>query len=136
MINQRLLRLDRWLWFARFYKTRSAATAAVKAGHVRINHERASPGHRVQVGDQVELIRDQLIYHFVVIAIPSRRGPASEAQSCYAEEPDAILAREQRIAQISQDRRLMPRTDGRPDKHTRRKLRTRSRAPEPEKLGK
>lgn len=125
------LRLDRWLWFTRFYKTRSAATAAVKGGHVQIRNERARPGHRVQIGDQVQLVRQQLMYRFIVTAIPARRGSATAAQSCYSEDPDAILEREKRIAQIRQDRQQMPRTQGRPDKHTRRRLRHRSREPGP-----
>jgi len=129
-VDTELLRLDRWLWFARFYKTRSAATAAVKGGHVRINDERARPGYRVQIGDQVELMRQQLTYRIVVTATPSRRGPAREAQACYSEDPDTIMAREQRIVEIGRDRRQMPRTAGRPDKHTRRKLRQRNRGPE------
>lgn len=123
------LRLDRWLWFTRFYKTRSEATAAVKGGHVDVNQEPASPGHRVQIGDQVELVKHQLTYRFVVNAIPQRRGPAAEARDCYVEDPDSIMVREKRIAEIKQDRQLMPRTRGRPDKHTRRKLRLRNREP-------
>ena len=74
------LRIDKWLWHARFFKTRSKATAAVTGGHVRINGERAAPGGRVQVGDRIELVRDRLPYVFDVVAIPARRGPASEAQ--------------------------------------------------------
>ena len=121
------LRLDRWLWFPRFYKTRSAATAAVKGGHVSVNDERASAGHRVRAGDQVELINRQLTYRFVVTSVPSRRGPAVEARECYSEDPDSIRAREMLSAQLKQDRQLMPRTRGRPDKHTQRMLRVRNR---------
>ena len=121
------LRLDRWLWFTRFYKTRSAATAAVKGGHVDVNSERASPGHRVQIGDQIELINQQLTYQFVVTSIPLRRGPAVEARGCYVEDEVSIRAREERSTQLKQDRQLMPRTRGRPDKHTQRKLRVRNR---------
>lgn len=124
------LRLDRWLWFARFYKTRSAATAAVKGGHVDINGERANAGHRVRVGDEVELIKQQLTYRFVVSALPPQRGPAVAARACYDEEPTSIKAREELSARLKQDRQLMPRTRGRPDKHTRRMLRDRNREPD------
>jgi ribosome-associated heat shock protein Hsp15 len=123
------LRLDRWLWFTRFYKTRSAATAAVKGGHVEVNNERASAGHRVQIGDQIELIKQQLTYRFMVALIPLRRGPAVEAQACYTEDPGSVRAREERSAQLKQDRQLMPRTPGRPDKHTQRLLRVKNREP-------
>jgi ribosome-associated heat shock protein Hsp15 len=121
------LRLDRWLWFTRFYKTRSAATAAVKGGHVDVNGERASPGHRTQAGDRVKLVRDQLTYNFEVTAIPARRGPAAEARACYEESPESISNRDKLVAQLKRDRMSMPRTPGRPDKHTRRKLRARGR---------
>ncbi|MDH3759195.1 MAG: S4 domain-containing protein, partial [Gammaproteobacteria bacterium] len=68
------LRIDRWLYFCRFYKSRSLATAAVTGGHVRINGERATPGARVKCGDRIELIRDRLPYIMDVMAIPTRRG--------------------------------------------------------------
>ena len=121
------LRIDRWLFFCRFFKTRSKATAAVTGGHVRLNGERAAPGVRVQVGDRIELVRDRLPWSLEVTAIPSRRGPAPEARACYAEDEAVVRERELKTAALRQDRLLMPRTDGRPDKRTRRKLRDRSR---------
>ena len=116
------LRIDRWLFFCRFYKTRSLATAAVSGGHVRINGERATPGARVKCGDRVELVRDRLPYIMNVTAIPTRRGPAAEARKCYDEDPGTLLEREALIQALRQDRMLMPKTRGRPDKHTRRQL--------------
>ena len=116
------LRIDRWLFFCRFFKTRSRATAAVTGGHVRLNGERASPGNRVQCGDRIELVRDRLPYSLEVIAIPARRGPASEAQACYTEDEAVKQKREARADALRQDRLHMPRTDGRPDKRTRRQL--------------
>ena len=121
------LRIDRWLFFCRFFKTRSKATTAVTGGHVRLNGERAAPGARVQVGDHIELVRDRLPYALKVTAIPSRRGPAPEARACYEEDADVMQERELKTAALRQDRMLMPRTEGRPDKHTRRKLRDRGR---------
>ncbi len=121
------LRIDRWLYHCRFYKTRSKATAAVTGGHVRLNGERTSPGVRVRPGDRIDLVRDRLEYALEVVAIPARRGPASEARGCYAEDEASIRAREAKTAALRQDRQLMPRTSGRPDKHTRRKLRERGR---------
>ena len=121
------LRIDRWLFFCRFFKTRSKATAAVGGGHVRLNGERAAPGVRVQVGDRIELVRDRLPYAFEVMAIPTRRGPAIEARACYEEDEAVVQERELKSAALRQDRMLMPRTNGRPDKRTRRKLRDRSR---------
>jgi ribosome-associated heat shock protein Hsp15 len=121
------LRIDRWLFYCRFFKTRSKATAVVTGGHVRINGERSSPGQRVKCGDRIDLVRERLSYSLTVVAIPSRRGPAPEARACYVEDEAKILEREHKTAALRQDRLLMPKTDGRPDKHTRRKLIKRNR---------
>ncbi len=121
------LRIDKWLFYCRFFKTRSKATAAVTGGHVKLNGERPSPGVRVKAGDRIDLVRDRLDYAFEIVAIPQRRGPAPEARACYVEDEETVRDRELKLATLRQDRMLMPRTDGRPDKHTRRKLRDRSR---------
>ncbi len=121
------LRIDRWLFFCRMYKSRTQATDAVTGGHVKLNGERTSPGARVKVGDTIDLVRHRLPYSLEVIAIPARRGPAKEAQACYEENEMTRLEREQLAEQLKFDRLLMPRTAGRPDKHTRRKLRDRQR---------
>ena len=117
------LRIDRWLFYCRFFKTRSRATAAVTGGHVRINGERAAPGQRVKCGDTIDLIRDRLAYRLDVAGIPTRRGPATEARACYVEDEETVRQRQAQTAALRQDRLMMPQTQGRPDKHTRRKLR-------------
>lgn len=127
MVAEGSLRIDRWLFFTRFYKTRSLATEAVAAGHVKVNGQKATPGHRVKPGDQVELVRDRLLFSMTVLDVPSRRGPAKEAQLCFNEDEESVRQREQTSAALRRDRLAMPRTDGRPDKHTRRKLRDRNR---------
>jgi len=116
------LRIDRWLYYCRFFKTRGRATTAVTGGHVRINGERATPGNRVKSGDRIDLVRERLPYSFTVAAIPNRRGPAAEARECFVEDEETVRQREMQIAALRQDRMLMPKTDGRPDKRTRRKL--------------
>lgn len=121
------LRIDRWLFFCRFYKTRSKATTAVTGGHVKLNGERSAPGARVSIGDRIELVRDRLPYSLEVVAIPARRGPATEAHSCYVEDDEVVRERESKLSALRQDRLLMPKTRGKPDKHTRRKLRERGR---------
>jgi ribosome-associated heat shock protein Hsp15 len=127
VVAQSSLRIDRWLFFTRFYKTRSLATEAVAAGHVKVNGQKATPGHRVKCDDQIELVRDRLLFSMTVLNIPARRGPAKEARSCFDEDEDSVRQREQTSAALRRDRLAMPRTDGRPDKHTRRKLRDRNR---------
>jgi len=121
------LRIDRWLFYSRFFKTRVLSTAAVSGGHVKINGERATPGSRVKCGDKIELVRDRLPFSLAVLEIPGRRGPAAEARCCYVEDAETIRQREIQKASLRQDRMLMPKTEGRPDKHTRRKLRKRRR---------
>lgn len=121
------LRIDRWLFFCRMYKSRTQATDAVTGGHVKLNGERTSPGARVKVGDTIDLVRHRLPYSLEVIAIPARRGPAKEARTCYEENEMTRLEREKLAEQLKFDRLLMPRTSGRPDKHTRRRLRDRHR---------
>jgi len=120
------MRVDRWLWFTRFYKTRALAGKAVAGGHVSINGVRAKPSSSVSTGDAIELVRDQLTFSLQALELPVRRGPAAEARLAYTEDQESVSRREEMLADIRADRRQMPRTAGKPDKHTRRLLRTRS----------
>ncbi len=120
-------RIDKWLWRVRFFKTRGLATAAVLGGHVKVGGERIRPGYRISEGSVISLTRDQLPYLLTVVAIPARRGPAAEARACYEESAESQRDREEILSRIRRDRLQMPRTPGRPDKHTRRKLRARNR---------
>lgn len=123
----RSLRLDRWLWFTRFYKTRTAASKAVNGGHIRLNGERARTASGVAVGDRIQVVRNQLEFDITVTDIPLRRGPAREARACYDESTESVARREQRVSDLRADRLQMPMTPGKPDKRTRRKLRNRNR---------
>lgn len=128
------LRVDRWLWCARFFKTRSVAAQAVKAGHVQLNGQRVKPAHSVKVGDLLEIeLRDDSRREVTIAAIPLRRGPAPEAATTYVESAESMerrrLAAEQRKLRIA----YVPPTAGRPDKRTRRlMLRARQRGPSEE----
>ena len=121
------LRIDKWLWFTRFFKTRALATAAVKGGHVKVNDERVKPGHRVGVGDRVDIVRGQLPFAVTVSSIPTRRGPAKQAAECYDESAESRARRQELLDGLRSDRLQMPTTPGRPDKRTRRVLRARNR---------
>jgi len=125
--NHQSLRIDKWLWFTRFYKTRGLAGKAVAGGHVKINGVRAKPSSSVAQGDVIDLVRDQLPFRLVAGGLPIRRGPAAEARSSYVEDDESRGRRQQILASIRTDRMQMPRTPGKPDKHTRRKLRERRR---------
>ena len=126
-MSETSLRVDRWLWFTRFYRTRGAASAAVQGGHVRVNGEPAKTSLRVSAGDEIRIVRQQLTWEIRVLSIPVRRGPAREAEACYEESEQSVARRQQTIADLRLDRLQMPTTSGRPDKHTRRKLRDRNR---------
>lgn len=114
------LRIDKWLWCARFFKTRSQAAQAVAGGLVHVNGERVKPSRSVSVNDRLEITRDETRLEILVQGMPTRRGPAPEARTHYIETPESIAAREERREQ----RRLTaPAPVGRPDKHSRRVLR-------------
>jgi ribosome-associated heat shock protein Hsp15 len=116
------IRIDKWLWAARFYKTRSLAAQAVEGGKVRLNGERAKPGKGVRPGDRLEVRSGELQWLVEVRAVSARRGPASEAAKLYAEDKESQAQREQT--------RLMRRagphpardTQGRPTKRDRRMI--------------
>jgi ribosome-associated heat shock protein Hsp15 len=126
--DRRGLRLDRWLVLTRFFKTRELASRAVAGGHVKRNGERARPGDRVKAGDRLDIVRGQERFEIEVASLPVRRGPAAEARACYLESADSIAKREATKDRLKRDRMAMPRTPGRPDKHTRRLLRQRHRS--------
>src|SRR4029077_5455109 len=116
------LRIDRWLWCARFFKSRSAAAEAVRGGRVRLNGSRVKPAHDVKVGDTIAVEIGAGESDVTIAVIPGRRGPASEAAVCYVETPESVERR--RVA--AEARKLAPvfapPTRGRPDKRTRRLL--------------
>ena len=114
------LRIDKWLWCARFFKSRSQATAAVAGGLVHVNGERVKPSRAVHVADRVAITRDEQRIELEILAQPARRGPAPEARTHYTETEASIAAREQRREHA---RLAPPAPDGRPDKHARRLLR-------------
>jgi ribosome-associated heat shock protein Hsp15 len=121
------LRVDRWLWCARFFKTRSVAATQVKAGHVRVNGQRSKPAHEIKVGDALTIARGSDERDVVVAKIPARRGPAPEAATCYAETEASLERRRLRAERRAGAPRFEPPTVGRPDKRTRRLIRAHQR---------
>jgi ribosome-associated heat shock protein Hsp15 len=87
-------RLDKWLWAARFYKTRALAADAIAGGKVEVNGEKVKRAKPLKVGDQVRLRLGPYEHHLVVRALSARRGPASEAQGLYEETAESRAARE------------------------------------------
>lgn len=114
------IRLDKWLWHARFFKSRSQATDAVSGGLVHVNGERVKASRDIKPGDRLNITRSEQRMEVVVRSIPLRRGPATEARLCY-EETEASA--NQRAVRREQQRYAPPAPSGRPDKHARRALR-------------
>ena len=117
------LRLDKWLWAARLYKTRSLAADEVDRGRVRVNGQPAKPARELKAGDEVELRQEAVRRVVVVQALSAVRGPAPLAQTLYAETPDSLQARQQ----AAEARRLATEPalsieQGRPTKRDRRQI--------------
>ena len=114
------MRVDKWLWAARFFKTRSLASEAAETGKVMVNGERAKPAKMLKPGDTLHLRKPPYEYSLSVKALSDRRGPAKEAQLLYEEGADSIAAR----VKLSSELREMPPPlfKGRPTKKDRREL--------------
>jgi len=114
------LRLDKWLWAARFFKTRSLATAAVSGGKVHVNGMRVKPAHEVRIGDCLTITRGPEQFEVHVAGVSDRRGPASVAQALYEETEASRESRAREAAMRKAAALATPTTQGRPDKKTRR----------------
>lgn len=116
-------RIDKWLWAARFFKTRGGATEAIHAGHIRLNGIAVKPARDVRPGDTLEIIIGNVRWTVVVRGINEQRRPASEAQQLYEETAESIVQRET----VKENLRLapVPGSDlrGRPTKKARRQIR-------------
>ena len=116
------MRIDKWLWAARFFKTRTAANEAVLGGHVHVGGERVKPAREVRVGDTIEIRRDALRWMVVVTALGDRRGPANVAATLYEETPESVEAREQNRLERRLARPLGADLGARPTKQARRRI--------------
>jgi ribosome-associated heat shock protein Hsp15 len=116
------VRIDKWLWAARLFKTRSAATDAVAGGRVHVNGVRVKPAKEVRPADTVEVTIGTVRRTLVVAALSDRRGPASVAATLYDETPGSIAAREEHTSQRRLARPLGADLGARPTKQARRRL--------------
>lgn len=117
------MRLDKWLWAARFYKTRALAVEDIGKGRVQVNEQAAKAAKELRPGDVLSLRQGPVQRTVRVLALSAIRGPASQAQLLYEETAESIAARER----AAEQRRLAPEpaasiTEGRPTKQDRRKL--------------
>jgi ribosome-associated heat shock protein Hsp15 len=116
------LRLDKWLWAARFYKTRNLAVQAIDGGRVEVNGERAKRAKALVVGDQVRVRHPPFETVLVVRALSERRGPATQAAKLYEETPDSARARAALAAQLRAAPPPVYEREGRPTKKDRREI--------------
>lgn len=114
------LRIDKWLWAARFFKTRSIAVDAVENGKVMVNGMRVKPAKAIGIGDMLEIRAGKFRYEVEVLGLSNRRGGAPEAQKLYRETADSRTQREALIAQLRAQ--PQPAFKGRPTKRDRRAI--------------
>jgi ribosome-associated heat shock protein Hsp15 len=116
------VRIDRWLWAARFFKTRSAATDAVAGGRVRVEGERVKPAREVRRGETVDVRSGELQWTVVVRDLAEKRGSATVAATLYDETPESAALRAQRAAERRASRPLGSDLGARPTKQDRRRI--------------
>lgn len=117
------VRLDKWLWAARFFKTRAMATEAIEGGHVHLNGDKVKPARPVRLGDALRIQAAHGEFEIKVLGLADKRGPAEVARTLYEETPESMEKR----ARAAEDKMLAPQFDhpdvrGRPTKKWRRQL--------------
>jgi len=115
-------RIDKWLWAARFFKTRALASQAIQGGKIHVNGQRVKPSYLVKLNDQIEITRGPQNYEIRVTGLSGHRGPANQVSTLYAETPASVLRREQRDAELKILNLSQAKPDRRPDKQSRRLL--------------
>jgi len=121
--KQARVRLDKWLWAARFFKTRSQATSAVTGGKVHVNGHRIKAAHGLKVGDELHITKGSVTFEVVVRGLSEKRGPAKQAEALYEETEASRQAREKAALERKAARLATPVPKHRPDKRDRRRLR-------------
>jgi ribosome-associated heat shock protein Hsp15 len=116
------VRLDKWLWAARFFKTRALAQQAIEAGRVKLNEQRVKPAHTLKIADFVSVRVGELDWHVQVKALSEKRGPAPEARKLYEETAESRAERERRIELRRWSAEPAAAIRGRPTKRERRRL--------------
>jgi ribosome-associated heat shock protein Hsp15 len=120
--NDDRVRLDKWLWAARFYKTRSLAAEAIAGGKVQVNGDRVKRAKPVQIGDEVRIRQGPYEHLILVRGVSDRRGPAAAAAELYVEKPESVAAREAMAIQLKSLHAAFVPERGRPTKKDRREI--------------
>ena len=116
------IRIDKWLWAARFFKTRSLATDAVGGGKVKLNSAPTKPAREVKVGDRLEIFNGDTRWQVTILGLSDKRGPAPEARLLYEETPESIAAREAEQMRRKFTQEPAAEIHGRPTKRDRRQI--------------
>lgn len=118
------MRLDKWLWAARFFKTRSQASDAIAKNQIKVNGQRVKPSRNITIGDTVMVEKPPYQQELTIIGLSEQRRPAKEAQLLYEELQSSIEQRETLANQLRVERQMNPRfvSDGRPSKKQRRQI--------------
>ena len=116
------VRLDKWLWAARFFKTRAMATEAINGGHVHLNGSRSKPSRPLRIGDELIIRKGQDSFEIKVLLLSDKRGPATIARELYDEDEQGRLKREQLAEQRRLEAAAHPHQHRRPDKKGRRQI--------------
>ncbi len=121
--NNQAMRADKWLWAARFYKTRVLATQAINGGKVHLDGERIKPARRLRVGDQLTIHKGPYSFAITVERLTSQRRPAEEARTLYSESQESASERHALYRQRKLEGHSVHRRERRPDKRARRRIR-------------
>ena len=117
------VRLDLWLWAARFFRTRSLAKHAIETGKVEVDGQRAKASRGVRAGDALRIVRGDEVFEIAVLALSDQRGPASIAQTLYVESDASKARRAETLATLRAARAGYQPPEGKPDKRARRLIR-------------
>lgn len=116
------LRLDKWLWAARFFKTRRLAIDAIKAGKVKLNGHGRKPGKEVEIGDELHIQKHPYSWEVKVLGLNAQRRPAREAVLLYQETPESHERRQLEVTKRREEKSFNPMFDQRPNKKQRRQI--------------
>jgi ribosome-associated heat shock protein Hsp15 len=122
MVDATHVRIDKWLWAARFYKSRSLALTAIELGRVQVEGERVKPAREMRIGERVELLQGEQRIELIVRELSAMRGPSTIARTLYEETAASLLRREQQAQARRYGIEPAAALQGRPTKRDRRKL--------------
>ncbi len=116
------MRLDKWLWAARFFKTRALATEAIKGGKVHVDGQRVKPSKEITPGSRIEITKEPYSWEITVVALNTQRRPAKEAALLYEESPESHARRQEEVARRRAEKSTLDHPPRRPDKKQRRQI--------------